>query len=157
LTGFTSGNTAANIYISGVDSGLYVNVTSQVSNTSTITTSFAPDITNSAESLLVTNSNRVFIPNLDYTLSGNTITFTGNIAQDVYVITQQPYYTLSNTIQGPAGSSFGAAMDSSLDGAQLGVGAPNANVLVGNTWIQAAGSVYVYDRVIEAFDSTIIG
>jgi hypothetical protein len=154
LTGFTSGNTAANIYINNVDSGVYASALFNVSNTSTITTSFSPDVANAAESLLVTNSNRVFIPNLDYTLSGNVITFTGNIAQDVYVIAQQPYYTLANTIQGPTGSNFGAAMDSSLDGAQLGVGAPNANVLVGNTWIQGAGTVYVYDRVIEAFNST---
>ena len=154
LTGFTSGNTAANININNVDSGTYVNALYNVSNTSTITTSFNPDIANAAESLLITNSNRVFIPNLDYTLNGNVITFTGNISQDVYVITQQPYYTLSNTIQGPSGSKFGYSMDSSLDGAQLGVGAPNANVLVGNTWIQGAGAVYVYDRVIEAFNST---
>jgi hypothetical protein len=155
LTGFTSGNTAANIYINNVDSGTYANILYNVSNTSTITTSFSPEVVNAADSLLVTNSNRVFIPYLDYTLSGNVITFTGgNIAQDVYTITQQPYYTLSNTIQGPAGSNFGYSMDSSLDGAQLGVGAPNANVLVGNTWIQGAGAVYVYDRVIEAFNST---
>ncbi len=111
-------------------------------------------ITGVAESLLVTNSNRVFIPNLDYTLSGNNIVFTDTPATDVYVITQQPYYVLSNIIQGPSGSDFGYSMDSSLDGAQLGVGAPSANVLVGNTWIQAAGAVYVYDRVIEAYEST---
>ena len=158
LTGFTSGNTAANIYINNIDSGLYANVLYNVSNTNSITTSFTPEVANAAESLLVTNSNRVFIPYLDYTLdSANLkIIFTSGqtIAQDVYTITQQPYYTLSNVIQGPAGSSFGAAMDSSLDGAQLGVGAPNANVLVGNTWIQGAGAVYVYDRVIEAFEST---
>lgn len=154
LTGFTEGNTAANVYINNVDSGLYADLLYNVSNTSTITTSFTPDVTDSAESLLVTNSDRVFIPNLDYTLSGNIITFKGNIIQDVYTITQQPYYTLSNTIQGPSGSRFGSALDSSLDGAQLGVGAPSANVLVGNEWIQAAGAVYVYDRVIEAFNST---
>jgi hypothetical protein len=154
LTGFTSGNTAANIYINNVDSGTYASILYNVSNTSNIITSFGPAVANAAESLLVTNSNRVFIPNLDYTLSGNVITFTNNLTQDVYVITQQPYYTLSNTIQGTAGSNFGYSMDSSLDGAQLGVGAPNANVLVGNTWIQGAGAVYVYDRVIEAFNST---
>jgi hypothetical protein len=143
------------------------NVTFSMANTAAITSPISfgdvgnggyitTNIKGVAESLLVTNSNRVFIPDLDYILSGNVITFTGGqtIAQDVYTITQQPYYTLSNIIQGPAGSSFGAAMDSSLDGAQLGVGAPNANVLVGNTWIQGAGAVYVYDRVIEAFEST---
>jgi hypothetical protein len=163
LSGFTAANTAANIYINNVDSGLYANILYNVSNTYFITTSFTPDSANIAESLLVTNSNRVFIPYLDYDLVNNDIIFkhdpstpswTGNIAQDVYVITQQPYYTLSNIIQGPAGSRFGYSMDSSLDGAQLGVGAPNANVLVGNTWIQGAGAVYVYDRVIEAFNST---
>ena len=107
-----------------------------------------------AESLTVTNSDRVFIPYLDYTVSGNILTFTGNLQQDVYTVKQQPYYVLSNTIQGPSGSDFGYSMDSSLDGAQLGVGAPSANVFVGNTWIQGAGAVYVYDRVIEAFNTT---
>lgn len=145
------------VYVYGLNT--YVPIEEQIiainSNTSTITTNFTPAVANSAESLQITNSNRVFIPNLDYTLSGNVVTFTDNpITYDVYVIKQQPYYVLSNTIQGPSGSDFGYSMDSSLDGAQLGVGAPSANVLVGNTWVQAAGAVYVYDRVIEAYEST---
>jgi hypothetical protein len=154
LTGFTEGNISANIYVNNFNSNLYANLLFTFSNTSTITTSFVPEVTGIAESLLVTNSNRVFIPNLDYTVSGTLITFTNNLTQDVYAIKQQPYYALSTTIQGPSGSDFGYSMDSSLDGAQLGVGAPSANVFVGNSWVQAAGAVYVYDRVIEAFEST---
>jgi hypothetical protein len=154
LTGFIKGNTAANVYLNNIDSGLYANLLYNESVTNSITVSFTPESPTLTESLQVTNSNRVFIPYLDYTLSGNVITFTNNLVQDVYVVTQQPYYILSNTIQGPTGSNFGYSMDSSLDGAQLGVGAPDANVLVGNTWIEGAGTVYVYDRVIEAFEST---
>ena len=154
LTGFTDGNISANIYVDNVDSGLYSNITYHVSNTSTITTSFTPNVANSAVSLSVSNSNRTFIPNIDYTVIGNVITFTGNLVQDTYAIVQKPYYTLQTVIQGTIGSNFGGAMDSSLDGAQLAVGAPSANVFVDGAWIHAAGAVYVYDRVIEAFNST---
>ena len=152
--GFDTGNANANVSINSVDSTLYATNLYSVSNISNIRTSFTPTVSGQADSLLVRNSNRTFIPELDYTLSGNVITFTGNLAEDTYVITQAPYYVLSNTIQGETGSSFGSSMDSSLDGAQLGVGAPNANVFVSGQWIQGAGAVYVYDRVIEAFKTT---
>jgi len=179
--------TGGNIFINAVDSGLTVVGSTSESNINIITTSFTPEINGVAESLHVSNSKRVFIPDLDYTVSGNTITFSDNLEQEVYVIAQQPYYTLVETIQGPTGSNFGASLDSSLDGAQLGIGAPNdtvnvavfsdgttsvtksievgvdtANVSVnGNvlprtsyTEYDGAGSVYVYDRVIEAFKTT---
>ena len=154
LTGFAAGNVSANIYINNVDSGSYSHATFHVSNISIITTNFTPDVANSAVSLSVTNSNRTFIPNIDYTVVGRVITFTGNLVQDTYTIIQKPYYTLQTVIQGTIGSNFGYAMDSSLDGAQLAVGAPNANVFVDGAWIVGAGSVYVYDRVIEAFETT---
>ena len=108
----------------------------------------------SAESLKVSNSNRVFIANLDYTLNGTTITFKNNLVQDTYVIEQAPYYSLANTIQGEANSKFGSAVDCSLDGAQLGVGAPSGNVFARGGWQANAGSVFMYDRTIEAFNTT---
>ena len=152
--GFDIGNVAANISINSIDSSLYAETLYSVSNLSVIGTSFTPSVANAADSLLVRNSNRTFIPYLDYTVSGTSISFKENLTQDTYVITQAPYYVLANVIQGESGSAFGSSMDSSLDGAQLGVGAPNANVFVAGEWVQGAGAVYVYDRVIEAFAST---
>lgn len=179
--------TGGNIYINAVDSGETVVSSVSESNINVITTTFTPEHDGVSESLHISNSNRVFIPDLDYTFSGNTITFKNNLDQDTYVVSQQPYYTLVDTIQGPEGSDFGASLDSSLDGAQLGIGAPSdtvnvatfsdgvttmkksievgvdtanitydGNVLTRTSYTEydGAGSVYVYDRVIEAFKTT---
>lgn len=161
VSGFITGNTAGNIYINNIDSLLYANLTYTRSVTTKLTTAFTPNVTNSAPSLTISNSVRTFIPDIDYTVSGTNIIFntntanaSGNLVQDTYLIEQRPYYTLHATLQGNPGERFGYAMDSSLDGAQLGVGAPDANVWVDGEWIQGAGAVYVYDRVIEAFKST---
>ena len=123
--------------------------------TSNITLSFTPQIANNASMLGIVGSfadvgARTFIPDLDYTVVNNKVVFTANIAEGVYQIDQQPRYTLHATLQGDTGTQFGYALDSSLDGAQLAVGAPGANVFVNDTWLQGAGAVYVYDRVIEA-------
>jgi hypothetical protein len=58
-------------------------------------------------------------------------------------------------VSGNANSQFGYAVSSSFDGAQLAVGAPNDSVVgAANILLPGAGSVWVYDRVIEAFNST---
>ena len=125
---------------------------------STITVPFTRDTTISstdADSLLVTSATRTYIPRIDYTVSGQTITFISGNVNDTLTISQGPYYTLIETIDGPAGSEFGFCIDSSLNGAQLGVGAPGDNVLgTDGVLFEQAGAVYVYDRVIEAFNST---
>lgn len=108
-----------------------------VSSGTTVTVPFTPKVTNDADSLLVTSATRTYIPNIDYTLSGTTLTFsTAFTTSTALTITQQPYYRLLTTIESadvgcPPGSEFGYAIDASLDGAQLGVGAPNATVNVG--------------------------
>jgi hypothetical protein len=153
----------------------FPSATYTASVTNTIGLTFTPDVANDARSLLVTDRERTYIPDVDYTLSGSTVTFAANIVQNDISIKQGPYYALVTTIQGPAGSEFGYAVDSSLDGAQLGVGTPNDTVNVGvrtdgmsvsipvgtatanissYTEFVGAGSVFVYDRVIEAFTST---
>ena len=127
---------------------------------STVTVPFTRDTTVSstdANSILVTSATRAYIPRIDYTISGQIITFiSGNIPNaTTLTISQGPYYTLIQTIDGPAGSEFGLAIDASLNGAQLGVGAPG-DAVIGSTGdsLAQAGAVYVYDRVIEAFNST---
>jgi hypothetical protein len=162
-------------------------------STSTITVPFTPEVNGDANALVVTSNVRTYIPNIDYTVSGSLLTFlTGSIASGTTLtISQRPYYALVETISGPAGSEFGYCIDSSLNGAQLGIGAPGTtvNVATYSTTISgnvvevqksvevgtatptyvidgvtynlasytenvAAGSVFAYDRVIEAFNST---
>ena len=127
---------------------------------SSITVPFTRDTTvgsTDADSILVTSATRTYIPRIDYTINGQTITFiSGNISTaTTLTISQGPYYTLLETIDGPVGSEFGFCIDASLNGAQLGVGAP-ADGVVGSSGnlLAQAGAVYIYDRVIEAFNST---
>jgi hypothetical protein len=140
--------------------GLNKNVTtrkqlySASGSANTVTLNFTPDVANVASSLLVTISNRTYIPDIDYTLTGSILTFTETVPAGTVTIIQQPYFTpVGEPLVGPADSEFGYDLDSSLDGAQLAISAPGANVMVNGTWKIGAGSVYVYDRVIEAFNS----
>lgn len=143
--------------------GLNRNITSNTANvTISTTTNILPlsPLGNivSPSSILIESSTRTYIPTIDYTIftaNGNARLNTGNWPQTIYTISQHPYYELISVLSSPqgAGKEFGSALDSSLDGAQLGVGTPNANVLVNGTWVQGAGAVYVYDRVIEAFNT----
>ena len=149
---------SGNLLLNGVDTGLYANVTYSRAVKSTISFSelgFIPEI-NDVNSLLVTSGGKTYVPGVDYTLdfSGN-IVFSSNIAQSDITVTQQPYYFNLGTVSGNAGSNFGYALSSSFDGAQLAVGAPLDSVpdATGNL-LPGAGSVWVFDRVIEAFKST---
>ena len=127
--------------------------------TNSINLTFTPAVSGDANSLLVTNRSQTFIPNKDYVLNGSVINFTsGNIAQDDYVITQQPYYTLIQTLTIPTGNAnvaFGHDLSCSSDGAQIAIGAPYDTVGGANgNLLSGAGSVWVYDRTIEAFNTT---
>jgi hypothetical protein len=176
LTNFTSnveavaaGVNLANvgpITINNVDAGYWIEKSYHRSITNHIDLNFVPSVPNAADSLLITNSVRTFIPYVDYTLDdngdgshtvnfkGNTYPYVGNIAADNYTIQQKPYFTLQTILQGNVGTQFGYALASSLDGAQLAVGAPKDNVIVNGTTIVGAGTVSAYDRVIESFNST---
>jgi hypothetical protein len=144
---------SGNLFLNGVDTGLYANATFTTATTSNINLAsygFIPAVTNDARSLLVKSGVKTYIPNIEYTLTGNIINFTSNVAQNDIIVTQQPYYALLGNVTGNTGSNFGFALSSSFDGAQLAVGAPLDNVL----GFSGAGAVWVYDRVIEAFNST---
>ena len=150
-----------NIVLNGQDTGLYLISTNTQAVTSNISLNFTPAVANDATSLLVTGV-KTYIPNIDYVVSGGKINFinSGNIsspqaiAQSTITVNQRPYYVLLTTLQGNAGSKFGYALASSADGAQMAVGAPNDGVIgaAGNV-LPGAGTVTVYDRVIEAFNS----
>jgi len=180
------------VYVYGLQRFVTVatgNVTTSGS-VSTVTVPFTRDATvgsTDANSLLVTSATRTYIPRIDYTVSGQTITFISGNVNATLTISQGPYYALIDTISGPAGSEFGYCIDSSLNGAQLGVGCPgdtvnvavfsdgittversipvgtntasitlDGNVLPRTSYVEnvGAGSVFVYDRVIESFNST---
>ena len=131
-----------------------------VVNSITIT-SFTPDPTvgGDANSLLIASSDKTYIPNVDYTFdfANAKVNFTANIATSTVTITQRPYYALVQKLSMPTANSwaqFGYAVASSFDGAQVAVGAPGDSVTDINGVLQSgAGAVYVYDRVIEAFNS----
>ena len=146
---------SGNLFLNGVDTGLYANLTSSTATTKNIPLGFTP-ANNDVNSLLVTSGTKTYVPTIDYLLdyANLQLTFSANVVQSDITITQQPYYTLLGNVSGPANSNFGYALSSSFDGAQLAIGAPTANVMVNGSWIQRAGAVWVYDRVIEAFNST---
>lgn len=118
--------------------------------------SFTP-VENDANCLIVTDNVKTYLPGAEYTINGSTITFASPIAATTITVRQQPYYKLVAKLPIPTGNSwaqYGYAVSSSFDGAQLAVGAPGDTVADINGVLQpGAGSVYVWDRVIEAFNS----
>jgi hypothetical protein len=201
---------SANVIVGNilVTSGAYVNDTARyatnkanVSITNRIPLNFVPTVPTDANSLLITNGGKTYIPTVDYTIVSNVnapggydVSFiSGNIEQSDYAITQQPYYqridtlTMSSTGISNASADYGFALSSSFGGEQVAVGAPKDTVNVGvfatttTSGIQVsipvgvatanilyqgnvatltsyheytgAGSVYVWDRVIEAFNT----
>lgn len=146
-----------------------INFTSNAVTSNINITAFVPDSTvgSDANSLLITSSDKTYIPNVDYWFDyGNLrVEFinNGNIADQARIststisITQRPYYALVEELPIPTGNSwaqYGFAVSSSFSGAQLAVGAPGDTVEDINGVLQpGAGSVYVFDRVIEAFNT----
>jgi hypothetical protein len=155
-TAIPTGTGSANIFITTAnstgtfDTKFYANVTYGVSTTDKLYLNFTPAVAGDPNSLLIKNASKTFIPGIEYTLSGNVVSFTSNVVQSDISITQQPYYTRLTSVSGNADSRFGYALSSSFDGAQLAVGAPDDTVI----GLKGAGSVWVYDRIIESFDST---
>jgi len=104
------------------------------------------------ELVTVSNTTTEFVPYRDFTVSTFGITFTANTSVDTYVVRQLgPGYREITTISGTANTSFGFSVATSTEGAQVVVGAPTSNVTVGNTSLQSAGTISVYDRSIEKF------
>lgn len=147
-----------NLFVNGVATGIYANVIYSVPTATSIQLGFTPEV-DDVNSLLITSGARTYIPEIEYTLdrANAKVLFSKEISPvsaTTMVVTQQPYYTWVGNISGNAGSSFGYALSSSYDGAQLAVGAPRDTVFVNGTPFVGAGAVYVYDRVIEAFNTT---
>jgi hypothetical protein len=145
------------VYVYALDSAILSNqstLTIGPSSSSPISLNWTPS---NQYSLLVRGPNIFYVHGVDYTVSGNTITFLTLPANAIdVVVSQEQNFTLINSIVGPGPltESFGAAIGVSADGAQLAVGAPGANVVVNGVTLTNAGLVYVYDRTIESFKGT---
>ena len=99
-------------------------------------------------------------PNIDYTFSGTTVTFTNSFIEDDDIIVRTSgyfEYVDTLTVAGlSAGDRFGHSISCTTDGRQLMVGTPDTTVN-GNV---ESGCVYVFDRNVQRFiydsaDSTV--
>ena len=124
--------------------------------TTSMTLNFTPI---EQESIVITDNFKTYIPGKEYTVSGSTVTFASPVSQTSLTITQQPYYKLVNKLRVPTGNvgiNFGYALSSSFEGEQVAVGAPNDTVADINNVLQpSAGSVFVFTRISECFDSVV--
>ena len=106
----------------------------------------------SRDSLFLTNVSlgllRTLLPYKDYYITGvSTINFTVPPEAGTIVISQYPAFIYKETINGSIGSAFGHSVATSVDGRQVVIGAPNANIN-GNV---LSGNIAAYDRSIERF------
>ena len=102
--------------------------------------------------LNITDSTGVlYMPFVDYTLSGTNLTFTVPVVTGRdYVIRSQDHYKYIDTIiaaDSMSGDNFGWVIDSGPSGTQIVIGAPDHEVNA----ITDAGASYVFDRVVERF------
>ena len=133
-----------------------LSTSTSVPNRNEVILNFTP-VENDPGCLIVTDNEKTYLPGNEYTLNGTTLTFAANVAATTLTIRQQPYYKLIAKLPIPSGYSsaeYGYAVSTSFDGAQVAIGAPGDEVANKNGIMQAgAGAVYVWDRVIEAFNS----
>lgn len=114
----------------------------------TFSVGFAPTY---PELSFVSNSSTEFVYGIDYTFSGTNIVFAANAGPGTYVLNYENGYRLVDTISyANTGSQFGFSVASSIDGAQVLIGAPSANV----SGSANTGTISVYDRSIENFIAT---
>jgi len=112
--------------------------------------SFTPT---STELLYVVGATQEYIPFLDFTVSGTTITFANPPTGNVTIRQGSGYQYVSTIAYANTGSNFGYSLATSTDGKQLIVGAPTANVTVGNVTYTSAGTISIYDRTVEKYIS----
>jgi hypothetical protein len=94
-------------------------------------------------------------PNIDYTFSGTTITFTGSYSvSDIIVVNAKGYFEYVDTIDASmvtggltAGDRFGHSISCTTDGRQVLIGTPDRTI---DGEVQA-GAVYVFDRNVQKF------
>lgn len=125
------------------------NVSVTSSGTITVTSYVLDYQPQSINTLGVAGQNKIYVPDIDFTLNGRVIDFQSQAGIDIISVNESTYFELVANINAPSGNtgSFGQTIKSSTEGAQLVVGAPNVTV---DDKVNA-GSVFVYDRVKEGF------
>ena len=113
----------------------------------------APLTTNTA---YVTDANdKILIPNKDYTISSRTINFTTAPADTLQmIIRKKSRYIQLTTLTGSTsatGDAFGKSMDCNIDGTDIVVGAPTADVLYSSVTYTDAGEAFGFSQVVEKF------
>jgi len=99
----------------------------------------------------------VYLPNKDFTLSGDDITFTTAPADDLSVVVrQQDYWIEMSNFAGSdtmPGDKFGSSIDVDYYGRTLVVGSPDASVASGesSTAFAQAGEAYVFSQAVQKF------
>lgn len=140
---------ADKVYVYGYETATEETVAfSSVGTSNTFPIGFTLDF---PELAFVSNASAEFVYGIDYTFSGTNIVFATNAGPGTYSLTYQSGFRLVDTISyANTGSQFGFSVASSVDGAQVIVGAPTANV----GGLTDAGTISVYDRSIEKFIAT---
>lgn len=99
-------------------------------STRTFILNFTPE---SVESISVATDQKMsstFLPYIDYTVSGATITFTAPPESGVGIVVRQtPGWRLVDKVSGSTDSAFGFSVAAATDGAQFLVSAPKAHVV----------------------------
>jgi hypothetical protein len=102
-------------------------------------------------SFSITVNGTLLRPNIDYTLSGTTVTLNGSYSStDIIVARAEGYFEYVNTLTVAglgATDRFGHSISCTTDGRQVMVGTPYTTVN-GNV---EAGQVYVFDRNVQRF------
>ena len=115
----------------------------------TYTLNFTPI---NADALHIVDENGdVYLPNLDWTLSGADITFTSTVANGFQIVVRQmDHFAQVASFTGSGSSSgdkFGYSIDCDYLGRTVVVGAPEATVSA----IVKAGEVYVFSQIVQKF------
>jgi hypothetical protein len=107
------------------------------------TLDFVPE---SVESIRVYQNSSWLVPGIDYTVAGDQITFSSGVTGVIFYY-QTSYYQYIDYLELDTpniGDNFGHRVKTTTDGRQLAISAPE---------FDDRGSVFVYDRVVEAFDA----
>jgi len=108
---------------------------------------------NNIDSFSVKVNTVLWRPNIDYTLSGTTLTFVTTLGPGDYaVVSSKGYYTLSATLNPvtygiTSGLRVGQSVSCSTDGRQVIIGASNSTV----SSKTEAGEVFVFNRNVQKF------